>query len=317
MNDRLGELTGGGGSFGGGAAPFEVAIDINDTGDGGVGAGAGGGQAARGFMEGFFDKVNSVKTDIDAVKKACTDLDTLTQQATLTSSATAEADAKSQINNTIASTNKRVARVKGLLQSMREETDMLKKDPTKAKPSEVRVRENLQNTLTRKFVDLAKDYQNRQNKYKTSVKKKAERQILAVKPGATEEELTAVFEQEDGVQRVMEAAILQQGDPVEVTHVLEEVKDTYHDVRRLEASILELHKMFMDLALLVDRQGEMLDQIEYQVKSAADYVRDANTDIETAITSAKSIRKRQCCLLVIVLVVLAVVAIVVFVMVNR
>lgn len=317
MNDRLGELTGGrSGSSGGGVAPFEVAIDINDTGDGGLGAGAGGGQA-RGFMEGFFDKVNEVKKDIDAIKKACTDLDTLTQQATLTSSATAEADAKAQINNTIARTNKRVARVKGLLQSMREETDALKKDPSRAKPSEVRVRENLQNTLTRKFVDLAKDYQNRQNKYKTSVKKKAERQILAVKPGATEEELTAVFEQEDGVQRVMEAAILQQGDPVEVTHVLEEVKGTYHDVRRLEASILELHKMFMDLALLVDRQGEMLDQIEYQVKSAADYVRDANTDIETAITSAKSIRKRQCCLLVIVLVVLAIIAIVVVVMMGN
>lgn len=51
--------------------------------------------------------------------------------------------------------------------------------------------------------------------------------------------------------------------------VLEEVKGTYHDVRRLEASILELHKMFMDLALLVDRQGEMLDQIEYQVSRRA------------------------------------------------
>lgn len=38
----------------------------------------------------------------------------------------------------------------------------------------------------------------RQNKYKTSVKKKAERQILAVKPSATEEELSAVFEQEVG-----------------------------------------------------------------------------------------------------------------------
>lgn len=54
-----------------------------------------------------------------------------------------------------------------------------------------------------------------------------------------------------------------------------------------------------------------------QVKSAADYVRDANTDIETAITSAKSIRKRQCCLLVIVLVVLAVIAIVVVVMMGN
>lgn len=38
----------------------------------------------------------------------------------------------------------------------------MKKDPARAKPSEVRVRENLQNTLTRKFVDVAKDYQNRQ-----------------------------------------------------------------------------------------------------------------------------------------------------------
>ncbi|CBJ27339.1 Soluble NSF Attachment Protein (SNAP) Receptor (SNARE) [Ectocarpus siliculosus] len=309
MNDRLGELTGGGGG-GSSVAPFEIAIDINDNGDGGGGGGGGG----AGFMEGFFDKVNAVKKDIDAVKKACTDLDTLTQQATLTSSATVEADAKSQINTTIANTNNRVAHAKGLLQAMREETEAMKKDPSRAKPSEVRVRENLQNTLTRKFVDLAKDYQNRQNKYKTSVKKKAERQILAVKPSATEEELTTVFEQEDGVQRVMEAAILQQGDPVEVTHVLEEVKDTYHDVRRLEASILELHKMFMDLALLVDRQGEMLDQIEYQVKSASDYVKDANTDIAHAIDSSKKIRKRQCCMIIIVLVIIAIIVLVIYVM---
>lgn len=60
------------------------------------------------------------------------------------------------------STNNRVAHAKGLLQAMREETEKMKKDPSRAKPSEVRVRENLQNTLTRKFVDLAKDYQNRQ-----------------------------------------------------------------------------------------------------------------------------------------------------------
>lgn len=60
------------------------------------------------------------------------------------------------------STNNRVAHAKGLLQAMREETEAMKKDPARAKPSEVRVRENLQNTLTRKFVDLAKDYQNRQ-----------------------------------------------------------------------------------------------------------------------------------------------------------
>lgn len=33
----------------------------------------------------------------------------------------------------------------------------------------------------------------------------------------------------------------------------------------LEASIAELHQMFLDFALLVEQQGELLDQIEYQV----------------------------------------------------
>lgn len=65
MNDRLGELTGGGG--GSSIAPFEIAIDINDDG----GGGGGGGGASGSFMEGFFDKVNAVKKDIDAVKKVC------------------------------------------------------------------------------------------------------------------------------------------------------------------------------------------------------------------------------------------------------
>lgn len=65
MNDRLAELTGGNGGGGGSsAAPFEIAIDINDTGDGGSG-----GSSGASFMEGFFDKVNAVKKDIDAVKK--------------------------------------------------------------------------------------------------------------------------------------------------------------------------------------------------------------------------------------------------------
>ncbi|CAM9503306.1 unnamed protein product [Discosporangium mesarthrocarpum] len=319
MNDRLAELTGGTGGYGrDGVVPFEVAIDIRDEGD----VQAGGGEVNDGgFMQGFFDKVNDVKNDIDATKKACKDLDSLTQQATLTSSSSTEAEAKAQINETITRTNRQVQHAKGLLQVMREETEALKRGVGSgggrpAKASEIRVRENLHNTLTRKFVDVAKDYQNRQNKYKTSVKKKAERQIKAVKPSATDDELDAVFETEDGVQRVMEAAILQQGDPVEVANVLQEVQDTYQDVRRLEASIIELHKMFVDLALLVDQQGEMLDQIEFQVKSAGDYVRDANADIENAITSSKKIRKRQCCMIVIVLIIIAIIIFVVILMGN-
>ena len=60
----------------------------------------------------------------------------------------------------------------------------------------------------------------------------------------------------------------------------------------------------MDFALLTEQQGELLDQIEYQVKSAGEYIEDGNTDIEHAIKYQKEIRKRWFCLIVIVLVII-------------
>lgn len=63
----------------------------------------------------------------------------------------------------------------------------------------------------------------------------------------------------------------------------------------LEQSVAELHQMFLDFALLTEQQGELLDQIEYQVRSAADYIEDANVDVHEAIEYQKKIRKKQWC----------------------
>ena len=58
--------------------------------------------------------------------------------------------------------------------------------------------------------------------------------------------------------------------------------------------------MFLDFALLTERQGEMLDQIEFNVEQAADYVEEANVETHTAIEYQKSIRKKQCWIILIV-----------------
>lgn len=43
------------------------------------------------------------------------------------------------------------------------------------------------------------------------------------------------------------------------------VAGKYQDVLTLEQSVAELHQMFLDFALLTEQQGELLDQIEFQV----------------------------------------------------
>jgi len=85
------------------------------------------------------------------------------------------------------------------------------------------------------------------------------------------------------------------------------VQGKYQDVLALEASVAEVHQMFLDLALLTEQQGELLDQIETQVKAASDYIEEGNSELTKAIEIQKSIRQKQCCIIVIVLVIIAIV----------
>ena len=85
------------------------------------------------------------------------------------------------------------------------------------------------------------------------------------------------------------------------------VSTKYQDVVLLEQSVAELHQMFLDFALLAEQQGELIDQIEYNVKSAADYVEDANVAVYHAIEHSKSIRKKQCCIILLVVIIAVVI----------
>jgi t-SNARE complex subunit (syntaxin) len=71
------------------------------------------------------------------------------------------------------------------------------------------------------------------------------------------------------------------------------VAGKYQDVLTLEQSVAELHQMFLDFALLTEQQGELLDQIEFQVKQAGDYVEEGNSDLVSGIEYQKKIRKKQ------------------------
>ena len=59
---------------------------------------------------------------------------------------------------------------------------------------------------------------------------------------------------------------------------LAEIEERGEAVRELEKSLLDLHQIFLDMAVLVEAQGEMLDNIEAQVRElfldpALNYIR--------------------------------------------
>ena len=75
----------------------------------------------------------------------------------------------------VTDSNGRAKRCKKLLQLLKEENSNLQKE-VKVKPTDLRVRENLVNTLLRNLFIEMKRHKNSQHRYKPDVKKKVTRQ---------------------------------------------------------------------------------------------------------------------------------------------
>lgn len=283
----------------------DVAIDVSDNNTKLQGDPKNGGYQ-QAFMETFFEDVEVVKSNIVDIKNSTKKIMEISQNVLQATTNEREADFSNELEPLIKSTNKKAAASKKLLQEMREATDNVKEEKEKQSP-EHRIRANLGMTLTRKFVEVMKEYQAAQMKYKTDIKKKAKRQVQIVKPDATTEEIDAVFKSGGGVGDFVKNTILvgKASDAVQNAYI--HVADKYKDVLALEASVAELHQMFMDFALLTEQQGELLDQIEFQVKEASDYIDQGNTEMVEAIEIQKSIRYKQVCICMTILLVVGII----------
>lgn len=89
-------------------------------------------------------------------------------------------------------------------------------------------------------------------------------------------------------------AIFTQGiimETQQAKQTLADIEARHADIMKLENSIRELHDMFMDMAMLVESQGEMIDRIEYHVEHARDYIETAKQDTKKALVYQSKARR--------------------------
>ena len=96
--------------------------------------------------------------------------------------------------------------------------------------------------------------------------------------------------------------------------MFENVASKSRDVLILEASVVELHGMFLDFALVVGEQGDVLDNIESNVKRASSYIDKGKDDLNDANDLQRKICKKNCCiatmcfLIIIVIIIIVVIS---------
>eukprot|EP00736_Rhodelphis_marinus_P006196 Rmarinus@m.7404 len=294
MKSRLEEVKKGRGST---AAPQDVDIELGNVG--------GSSSSQPNFMSDFFEQVAHVKTNMTTIK---TNLQMIeTKHSAVMTDVYGEKAHKSELEKLMSETNNYARQTKQLLQRMEADNKEFKKKTNIANhPSEVRIRENMHGTLTRKFMELMREYQEAQTKYKSQCEETVRRQFKIVKKDASEEEIERVIQ--SGEHNVFQQCL--DVNAQAAASAVEDIREKHKDILRLEESIKELHQLFMDMALLVESQGELLDQIEHSVSQSVNYVEKATSELEKAGEYQKKSRKKQCCILGFVLVVVLIIVIV-------
>uniref|UniRef100_A0ACB8G1U6 Syntaxin-3 n=2 Tax=Sphaerodactylus townsendi TaxID=933632 RepID=A0ACB8G1U6_9SAUR len=92
---------------------------------------------------------------------------------------------------------------------------------------------------------------------------------------------------------------------------LSEIEGRHKDIVRLESSIKELHDMFVDIAMLVENQGEIVDNIELNMMHTIDHVEKAREETKKALKYQSKARKRTIIIIVVVIVLLGIVALII------
>merc|ERR1712065_123115 len=143
-----------------------------------------------------------------------------------------------------------------------------------------------------------REYQELQTEYRNKYKDRVERQVRIVKRDATQEEIEEIVDGTGGTE-IFAQLMLSSSAHAAAENALADIRERHDDIIRLERSIAELHQLFVDMAVLVEAQGELLDQIEHSVAQSVNYTEKAVGELAKANKYARKARKKMCCLLVV------------------
>ncbi|CAG0902216.1 unnamed protein product [Darwinula stevensoni] len=159
----------------------------------------------------------------------------------------------------------------------------------KSTSADVRIRKTQHSTLSRRFVEVMREYNRTQTDYRERCKNRITRQFEITGNAVDDVQVNSMLDA--GNAEVFTKGIVM--DAQQMKRTLADIEARHADILKLEAAIKELHDMFLDMAMLVEIQGEMVDRIEWHVSQAADYVGVAEAFIKKAVKYQNKKRQSQ------------------------
>ncbi|XP_038117656.1 syntaxin-1A isoform X5 [Culex quinquefasciatus] len=250
------------------------------------------------FMEDFFQDVEQIREMIDKIQANVEEVKK--KHSAILSAPQSDEKTKQELEDLMADIKKTANRVRGKLKSI--EQNIEQEEQTNKSNADLRIRKTQHSALSRKFVEVMTEYNRTQTDYRERCKGRIQRQLEITGRATTNEELEEMLEQ--GNSAVFTQGIIMETQQAKQT--LADIEARHADIIKLENSIRELHDMFMDMAMLVESQGEMVDRIEYHVEQSRDYVATGQEQLVQASKYMSKARKKKIFIIVCVAITLVI-----------
>ena len=182
-----------------------------------------------------------------------------------------------------------IFRLQKELESVKPTNNFPFEEDTDGVGAEERIRDNIHRFLQKKIQDAGISFTAQSSKQHFQRESEASRLVSSLVGGNCYYHPTTAGGATSTEEMLIETVVLRGHD--ELFDTLEESNVKLDASRQLAASVQELNRIFVDMTMLAESQGEALDCIEHQIQVASRAVGRGNAHLSRALWLQRSIRK--------------------------
>ncbi|KAH1105800.1 hypothetical protein J1N35_009568 [Gossypium stocksii] len=260
-------------------------------------------------LQNFFKKVQEIDKQYEKLDKLLKKLQDAHEESKAVTKAPAMKSIKQRMEKDVDEVGKISRFVKGKIDELDRENLANRQKPGCGKGTGVdRSRTSTTLAVKKKLRDKMAEFQTLRETIHQEYRDVVERRVFTVTGTRPDEETIEKLIDTGDSEQIFQKAIQEQGRG-RIMDTVSEIHERHEAVRDLEKKLLDLQQIFLDMAVLVDAQGDMLDNIESQVSSAVDHVQSGNTALQRAKSLQKNSRKWMCIAIIILLLIVVIIVV--------
>lgn len=171
-----------------------------------------------------------------------------------------------------------------------------------------RTRVSITNSLMKTLKDLMSDFQILRQKMGAEYRETIERRYFTITGNEADEETIDHMIDTGESETFLQKAIREQGKG-QIIESIKEIQERHETVKEIEKNLMELHQIFLDMAVLVESQGEQLNNIEVAVQGASSFVKRGTENLHSAKVLQRNTRRWTCYAIIILIVLILVIVV--------